>query len=93
MYETTFQNNISPNDGLPQKICSDCFTKFCSIDAFRVACQEAKLKRAEEHQELETSKATTTVSAKTQPNTASDPIEIFVDAVDIDEAEEEEEQQ
>ncbi|KAH8418497.1 hypothetical protein KR009_005674 [Drosophila setifemur] len=35
---------ISPNDGLPQKICSDCFTKFCSISAFRVVCQEAQLK-------------------------------------------------
>ncbi|KMZ04634.1 uncharacterized protein Dsimw501_GD18629, isoform C [Drosophila simulans] len=109
---------ISPNDGLPQKICSDCFTKFCSINAFRVACQEAQLKLshiydkidassledeeigqedlepAEEHQETETTKPTTTVSAETQPNnTASDPIEIFVDAVDIDEAEEEEQQQ
>ncbi|KAH8326758.1 hypothetical protein KR067_013420 [Drosophila pandora] len=35
---------ISPNDGLPQKICSDCFAKFCSINAFRVVCQEAQSK-------------------------------------------------
>ncbi|KAH8357127.1 hypothetical protein KR084_003762 [Drosophila pseudotakahashii] len=104
---------ISPNDGLPQKICSDCFTKFCSINAFRVACQEAQLKlsniydkidassleeehdldQAEENQGTETTKLTTTVSAETQPNTASDTIEIFVDAVDIDEEEEEEEEE
>jgi len=52
------------------------------------------LEPAEEHQETETTKPTTTVSAETQPNnTASDPIEIFVDAVDIDEAEEEEEEE
>ncbi|XP_017862146.1 PREDICTED: zinc finger protein 2 homolog [Drosophila arizonae] len=35
---------ISPNDGLPQKICSDCFTKFCSVYTFRMACQDAQLK-------------------------------------------------
>ncbi|XP_062127325.1 zinc finger protein ZFP2 isoform X1 [Drosophila sulfurigaster albostrigata] len=35
---------IAPNDGLPQKICSDCFTKFCSIYTFRMACQDAQLK-------------------------------------------------
>ncbi|XP_017074692.2 zinc finger protein 883 isoform X1 [Drosophila eugracilis] len=106
---------ISPNDGLPQKICSDCFTKFCSINAFRVACQEAQLKlsniydkidassldvehqeeldQAEENQGTETSKPTTTVSVETQqPNTASETIQIFVDAVDIDEENGEEEQ-
>ncbi|ALC45896.1 CG8301 [Drosophila busckii] len=35
---------IFPNDGLPQKICSDCFMKFFSLHTFRLACQDAQIK-------------------------------------------------
>ncbi|XP_067615216.1 zinc finger protein ZFP2 isoform X2 [Eurosta solidaginis] len=35
---------ISPNDGLPQKICSDCFSKFCNVFTFRLQCQQAQMK-------------------------------------------------
>ncbi|XP_039970940.1 zinc finger protein 616 [Bactrocera tryoni] len=35
---------ISPNDGLPQKICSDCFSKFCNVFTFRMQCQQAQVK-------------------------------------------------
>ncbi|KAH8295123.1 hypothetical protein KR018_007542, partial [Drosophila ironensis] len=44
---------ISPNDGLPQKICSDCFTKFCSINAFRVVCQDAQLKLSDIYEKID----------------------------------------
>lgn len=33
---------ISCNDGLPQKICTDCFSKFCTVSSFRVQCLEAQ---------------------------------------------------
>ncbi|XP_020809181.1 zinc finger protein 2 [Drosophila serrata] len=107
---------ISPNDGLPQKICSDCFTKFCSIHSFRVACQEAQVKLSNIYDKIDASSledgqqedldqeedpydpgttiittTTTTVSAETQPtNTATEPIQFFVDALDIEEESEEE---
>ncbi|KAL9888752.1 uncharacterized protein ACN427_008305 [Glossina fuscipes fuscipes] len=35
---------ISPNDGLPQKICHDCFNKFLTISSFRLQCSEAQVK-------------------------------------------------
>ncbi|XP_037955700.1 zinc finger protein 878 [Teleopsis dalmanni] len=35
---------ISQNDGLPQKICVDCFSKFCTVYTFHAECQEAQLK-------------------------------------------------
>ncbi|XP_061393065.1 zinc finger protein 567-like [Musca vetustissima] len=35
---------IEPEDGLPQRICADCFAKFCSIDAFRKECEMAQQK-------------------------------------------------
>jgi len=50
---------------------------------------QGDLDQAEEHRGTETTKPTTTVSAETQPNTASETIEIFVDAVDLDEDAEE----
>ncbi|XP_022219220.2 zinc finger protein 2 [Drosophila obscura] len=46
---------ISPNDGLPQKICSDCFTKFCSIYTFRLGCQEAQLKLSNIYDKIDAS--------------------------------------
>ncbi|XP_061398018.1 zinc finger protein 572 [Musca vetustissima] len=33
---------ISCNDGLPQKICTDCFSKFCTVAEFRLQCLEAQ---------------------------------------------------
>ncbi|XP_054746197.1 zinc finger and SCAN domain-containing protein 2 isoform X1 [Anastrepha obliqua] len=39
-----WQLQISPNDGLPQKICSDCFSKFCNVFTFRLQCQQAQVK-------------------------------------------------
>ncbi|XP_054082719.1 zinc finger protein 678 isoform X2 [Zeugodacus cucurbitae] len=39
-----WQLQISPNDGLPQKICSDCFSKFCNVFTFRMQCQQAQVK-------------------------------------------------
>uniref|UniRef100_A0A1I8N6C0 Zinc-finger double domain protein n=1 Tax=Musca domestica TaxID=7370 RepID=A0A1I8N6C0_MUSDO len=35
---------IAPDDGLPQRICADCFAKFCSIEAFRKECEAAQNK-------------------------------------------------
>ncbi|XP_075146618.1 uncharacterized protein LOC142221019 [Haematobia irritans] len=33
---------VSCNDGLPQKICTDCFSKFCTVSEFRLQCMEAQ---------------------------------------------------
>ncbi|XP_030374340.1 zinc finger protein 431 [Scaptodrosophila lebanonensis] len=46
---------IFPNDGLPQKICTDCFTKFCSIYTFRMACQDAQLKLSNIYDKIDAS--------------------------------------
>lgn len=27
---------------MPQKICTDCFSKFCTVSSFRLQCQEAQ---------------------------------------------------
>ncbi|XP_011176783.1 zinc finger protein 93 [Zeugodacus cucurbitae] len=35
---------ISDNDGLPQRICANCFTQFCNIYAFRQQCMLAQEK-------------------------------------------------
>lgn len=35
-------NQISCNDGLPQKICTDCFSKLLTVSSFRLQCQEAQ---------------------------------------------------
>lgn len=37
-----FYLKISCNDGLPQKICTDCYSKFCTVSAFRMQCLEAQ---------------------------------------------------
>lgn len=44
-HKTTTQSlliQISCNDGLPQKICTDCFSKFCTVSSFRLQCLEAQ---------------------------------------------------
>ncbi|EDW85187.1 uncharacterized protein Dwil_GK12746 [Drosophila willistoni] len=46
---------ILPNDGLPQKICSDCFTKFCSLYTFRLTCQEAQVKLLNIYEKIDAS--------------------------------------
>ena len=33
-----WQLKIQPDDGLPQRICANCFAKFCSIEAYRKEC-------------------------------------------------------
>ncbi|XP_065354920.1 oocyte zinc finger protein XlCOF6 [Calliphora vicina] len=38
----TWKIKISCNDGLPQKICTDCFSKFCTVSSFRLQCLEAQ---------------------------------------------------
>ncbi|XP_073829112.1 uncharacterized protein [Musca autumnalis] len=35
---------IEQDDGLPQRICADCFAKFCSIESFRKECEAAQEK-------------------------------------------------
>ena len=42
MFDFSNFNQISCNDGLPQKICTDCFSKFCTVSSFRLQCQEAQ---------------------------------------------------
>lgn len=39
---SVYFHQISCNDGLPQRICGNCFTKFCSIYSFRQECMEAQ---------------------------------------------------
>ncbi|KNC33248.1 hypothetical protein FF38_01989, partial [Lucilia cuprina] len=39
---STWKIKISCNDGLPQKICTDCFSKFCTVSSFRLQCLEAQ---------------------------------------------------
>uniref|UniRef100_A0A1I8NTI2 Protein krueppel n=1 Tax=Stomoxys calcitrans TaxID=35570 RepID=A0A1I8NTI2_STOCA len=39
-----WQLKIELDDGLPQRICADCFAKFCSIEAFRKECEMAQQK-------------------------------------------------
>ncbi|XP_005191542.2 oocyte zinc finger protein XlCOF6 [Musca domestica] len=39
---SSWKIKISCNDGLPQKICSDCFSKFCTVAEFRLQCLEAQ---------------------------------------------------
>lgn len=43
-YIQQWQLKIQPDDGFPQRICADCFAKFCSIDAFRKECEMAQEK-------------------------------------------------
>ncbi|XP_059219712.1 oocyte zinc finger protein XlCOF6 [Stomoxys calcitrans] len=38
----TWKIKVSCNDGLPQKICTDCFSKFCTVSQFRLQCMEAQ---------------------------------------------------
>lgn len=38
---------IHPDDGLPQRICANCFAKFCSIETFRKECEAAQRKLIE----------------------------------------------
>uniref|UniRef100_A0A1A9WA09 Protein krueppel n=1 Tax=Glossina brevipalpis TaxID=37001 RepID=A0A1A9WA09_9MUSC len=40
----TWDLNISPGDGLPQRMCANCFSKFRSINTFRRECWEAQQK-------------------------------------------------
>ncbi|XP_017482691.1 PREDICTED: zinc finger protein 569 [Rhagoletis zephyria] len=49
-----WQLQISPNDGLPQKICSDCFSKFCNVFTFRLECQQAQVKLSNIFDKIET---------------------------------------
>lgn len=42
-----WQLKIQPDDGLPQRICANCFAKFCSIEAFRKECETAQEKLIE----------------------------------------------
>ncbi|XP_073835050.1 uncharacterized protein [Musca autumnalis] len=39
---SSWKIKISCNDGLPQKICTDCFSKFCTVAEFRLQCLEAQ---------------------------------------------------
>uniref|UniRef100_A0A1A9ZLE8 Protein krueppel n=1 Tax=Glossina pallidipes TaxID=7398 RepID=A0A1A9ZLE8_GLOPL len=40
----TWELNISPGDGLPQRMCANCFSKFRSIETFRQECWDAQQK-------------------------------------------------
>lgn len=41
---TNWQLQISNDDGLPQRICANCFAQFCNIHAFRQQCVLAQQK-------------------------------------------------
>lgn len=42
MYYNYYLFQISENDGLPQKLCADCYERLALINAFRILCEDSQ---------------------------------------------------